>query len=100
MPGPGEYDPKTHMASDGNYFISKYRSSTACKFSKSARKFYGEPRHLNPRSSTPGPGEYATYSEFGVCAPQDTRMNSFSVRSATERRLRGDDMNTRSPSPI
>jgi hypothetical protein len=100
MPGPGEYDPKTHMTRDGNYFISNYRSSNACKFSKSSRKFFGEHGHKNPRNSTPGPGEYVTYSDFGGCPPQDTKMNSLSVRSATERKHRGDDTNTRSPSPI
>jgi len=81
IPGPGQYDTKPSINTDGSYFISRFKSSLARRFGKEQREI--------ERSSalrTPGPGSYRAPSEFGHYRAQskfvvDSERTEIRIRS-------------------
>eukprot|EP00350_Pseudokeronopsis_sp_OXSARD2_P009928 CAMPEP_0170548716 /NCGR_PEP_ID=MMETSP0211-20121228/6940_1 /TAXON_ID=311385 /ORGANISM="Pseudokeronopsis sp., Strain OXSARD2" /LENGTH=220 /DNA_ID=CAMNT_0010854339 /DNA_START=98 /DNA_END=757 /DNA_ORIENTATION=- len=57
-PGPGQYEPKPSLNSQGSYFVSKFRNSLAQTMAPSRSQrfisFKNSPQKLNP-----GPGQYS-----------------------------------------
>ena len=64
--GPGQYDTKPSINTDGSYFISRFKSSLARRFGKEQREI-----ERNSALRTPGPGSYRSPSEFGQYRAQD-----------------------------
>jgi hypothetical protein len=59
QPGPGQYEPRDYA--DGNYVLSKFRSSGTRRFGTAARlQLKG-----GVSGETPGPGHYRPPSDFG-----------------------------------
>lgn len=63
IPGPGQYDPKTEVNSQGAYFLDRLKNSCAPIFTKQQRLVTLDPSET--RKITPGPGTYRAPSEFG-----------------------------------
>lgn len=59
LPGPGHYEPKPSLNDKGEYFVSKFQSSSSRKFGRSQRVL------MKTESNFPGPGTYRAPSEFG-----------------------------------
>ena len=54
-PGPGTYEPRATINTDGNYFVSKFRSAGATTFyPPHSKRFKGMPA----AAMSPGPGQY------------------------------------------
>ena len=73
-PGPGMYEVKGLINGKGKVYNSKFRSGTARSMGLKFRSIFD----VHPRDITPGPGAYASFSEFGFY--QDSQSESGSYR--------------------
>lgn len=73
VPGPGKYSIDGLMNGKGKVYNSKYKSSTARSMGQKLKGIFDK-----SSESTPGPGSYSTFSEFGYYKMLDSgvRMNT------------------------
>lgn len=65
-PGPGKYNPKVNISLDGKYYVSTYKNSLVRKFGNpTTRTSVDNSTADRSFATTPGPGSYRVYSEFG-----------------------------------
>lgn len=80
-PGPGNYNIEGLINGKGSIYNSKYRSGTARSMGKKLRSVFAN----KLGDETPGPGAYATFSEFGFYKMDDGRFDNARYRKKNKR---------------